>query len=261
VNIYFLTIVLDGMPYIAHHLPVFNALPPWINWSWHVVEGVARPVNDTRWCQEITPRLSTDGTTEYLKSITYHPRVNYHMSTSWNGKTRMCNFPLATIREPGLLWQVDSDEIWRTNQITRLARMMERSDRNCADFKCRYFVGQNIVVDRVPGTWTNDYRIMWRRVWKFEPGMEFASHEPPVIAGQARVPFTVDDTEKLGLVFDHYAYATEAQLRFKQQYYGYSGALDGWQRLQQNTVWPAPLRNFFPWVKDNTTAQPLYANI
>lgn len=257
-NIYFLTIVLDGMPWIAHHLPVFNSLPPWINWKWLVVEGTAEPVLDTRWCKPIPPRLSQDGTHEYLLSLWSHPRVCYYSANTWYGKTQMCNMPLGSITEPGLLWQVDSDEIWSALQISNVATIMKDSDRNCADFKCRYFVGQNIVVDRVPGTWTNDFKTMWRRVWKFEPGMRFASHEPPVIAGQIRRPFTADETERLGIMFDHYAYVTEAQLKFKEQYYGYPGALDGWKRLQKNDQWPVYLRDYFPWVKDHTTARPLH---
>ena len=45
-KVYFFTIVLDGMPFITHHLPVFNRLS--FDWEWRIVEGVELPDNCTR---------------------------------------------------------------------------------------------------------------------------------------------------------------------------------------------------------------------
>jgi hypothetical protein len=61
-----------------------------------------------------------------------------------------------------------------------------------------------------------------------------------------------DQTESLGLVFQHFAYATEPQIVFKEEYYGYKGALNGWRALQAVTDFPVPLKNYFPWVRDET---------
>lgn len=171
----------------------------------------------------------------------------------------MFNRALQDMKEPGLLWEIDADELWTSIQIEMICSMFQANHfSNCADFYCRYFVGHHIAVDRVLGTWTNSFDTMWRRAWRFEPGMVFKSHEPPIIDGQVRNPFTHDQTEANGCVFDHYAYVTEEQVRFKECYYGYRGALEGWRRLQQNTQWPARLKNFLPWIKDETSARPLY---
>lgn len=257
-KILFVTIVLDGMPFIAHHLPVFNQLTWDIDWKWSIVEGVAAPILDTAWCKGIPGRHSVDGTWEYLCSISRHPRVKIGHHPFWPGKTAQINAAL----DDGpydLVWQIDADEIWTANQIYNTAGMfMYYAERNCADFHCRYFVGQNIVVDRIPGTWTNQDEIMWRRVWRWFPGFKFASHEPPVVEGHVRKPFTHEATMQRALVFDHYAYVTEAQVRFKEEYYGYAGALEGWRRLQANTVWPTRLSEFLPWVKDAATGRPIY---
>lgn len=255
--IHFFTIVLDGMPWITHHLPVFHRLP--CEWDWTIIEGVAAPVKDTAWCRSISPRLSLDGTHEYLQSLAWHPRVLHISRLLWHGKSAMCNAALQAMKSPGLLWQVDADEIWDWQRIMWMVQAFENSpSRNCADFYCRQFLGPNIVVDRIPGTWSNEW-FCWSRVWKFEPGMQFATHEPPVILGQERRRFSQDECNKLGIEFDHYAYATEAQVRFKQEYYGYEGAVDGWRRLQENHRWPVFLRDFLPWIKDGTTARPLYS--
>ena len=54
----------------------------------------------------------------------------------------------------------------------------------------------------------------------------------------------------MGLVFQHYAYATEAQIRFKESYYGYAGAVAQWRQLQQSEKFPQRLADHFAWVKD-----------
>jgi len=45
--ILFFTIVLNGEPFIRHHIEVFKQLP--FRWHWHIVEGVADLKHDTAW--------------------------------------------------------------------------------------------------------------------------------------------------------------------------------------------------------------------
>lgn len=46
-TIHFLTIVLNGEPFIRYHIEVFKQLP--FKWHWHIVEGVAALKHDTAW--------------------------------------------------------------------------------------------------------------------------------------------------------------------------------------------------------------------
>ena len=69
--LYFLTIVLDGMPWIGHHLAQFEQLSK--PWHWVIAEGRADGILDTAWCKRLAGRLSNDGTTEYLDDLSYHP--------------------------------------------------------------------------------------------------------------------------------------------------------------------------------------------
>ena len=68
-------------------------------------------------------------------------------------------------------------------------------------------------------------------------------------------PLLQDQTEAAGLVFQHYAYASEEQVRFKQDYYGYGGSVDRWKALQQQTHWPVRVRDFFPWFAYESNAE------
>lgn len=94
--------------------------------------------------------------------------------------------------------------------------------------------------------------------------MRFISHEPPKLDGDFRSAFSHQETERAGLVFNHYAYATEQQVAFKSAYYGsesnrngfkYKDAVANWKRLQANTKWPVnDLKEFLPWVGDGVRA-------
>jgi hypothetical protein len=88
--------------------------------------------------------------------------------------------------------------------------------------------------------------------------MLFKTHEPPELDNIFPNYLTHEMTEEMGLVFDHYAYCTEEQVRFKEQYYGYKDAVANWLKLQGNKKWPVRLGDFFPWVTDGTMVDKLY---
>lgn len=254
-KVVFVTIVLDGLPWIASHYPMMRSLT--VPWEWHVVEGVADNKNCTSWCHSLTPRLSNDGTTQYLDSLQFDRRVRLYRKQLWNGKIEMVNAPLAQISEECLLWQIDSDEMWRADQIERMRRLfLACPERTSAHFYCRYFVGPDIII-KGRGVFGN-YDYDWERVWRFSPGMKFQSHEPPKIIRPINRPFTQQETADEGLVFDHFAYATQSAVAFKEKYYGtanhgngihYRNAVQGWSRLQNNNDWPVKnLASFLPWV-------------
>lgn len=254
-TVVFSTIVLDGLPWLASHWPIFRTLP--FKWEYHVVEGVARNVHDTRWCKRIPARLSEDGTTAYLDSISFDKRVHLYRKKMWQGKVEMVNEPLKNIKEPCLLWEIDADEVFTAEQIIRMRSMFIREpERTSAQFFCRYFVGPDIVTT-TRGTYGNrDHD--WHRVWRYTPGQKFATHEPPVLVGPKgeTLPdrrFTQQETADAGLVFDHYAYALRKTVEFKQSFYvGCENAVEQWERLQKVQQFPQRLKDHFSWVNDNT---------
>ena len=249
------TLVLDGMPWIRHHLPVFNRLS--CDWRWTICHGVAANVKDTKWIQPQDPRLSNDGTTEYLAEIAkQHPRVRVMERPLWNGKTEMCNAAMAGARAPCIVLQVDADELWAADQIESMLSMfvaMRQVDK--MQFWCRYFLGPNIIIGPRDGKSYGCRQTEWLRAWYMSrPDQYFVTHEPPVFSGSPGKTLSRDETLAYGIQFDHFAYATRAQVAYKERVYGYPGAVDGWDALQRNTSWPVKLKNFLPWVDEQSTA-------
>lgn len=249
------SLVIDGMKFLPMQLATMNRLT--CDWHWSLVEGVAANVNCTKWCKRIPPRLSIDGTTQFLNSLRGHPRITVHQQQAWPGKNAMVNTALKDITSPCTLLQMDIDEAWTPDQLNRMSAMFERFPNcNCARFLTRYFIGINLVT---VGDGYGNRSGEWVRAWRFEPGMRSISHEPPVMN---LAPKFIDrpETERLGLVFDHLAYVFPDQLAFKQTYYGYDNALAQWQALQRyEGPWPiTDLSKFLSWVPKNTKATRLF---
>jgi hypothetical protein len=257
------------MPFIKWHLDQFKQLE--VPWTWHIVFGLAELVRDTGWSVPNGGRLpkrlskdqSIDGTGAYLNSIhgIHEPLGRVRLYTrccgqTWHGKTKMVNAPMTYIQEPALLWQIDCDEIWTAEQIKLLhSIMVAEPEWSSVWFRCHYFVGPDLVI-RNDNCYGNHLDYEWIRVWRYEPGDFFETHEPPRLVRNGRDigkvrPLKHDRTMFHDLIFQHFAYATPDQLRFKECYYGYKGAYDSWQRLQACDKLPVMLSEYFPWVKDN----------
>ncbi len=274
--IHFFTIVLNGQPFIRYHIEQFKQLP--ITWHWHIIEGVADLKHDTAWCLQrggqITDEIhrkgrSNDGTSEYLDELArlYPENITVYCKPEgvfWEGKREMVNAPLANIQEECLLWQVDVDELWTLEQICTARKMfVNNPDKTAAFYWCWYFVGENMVIS-TRNCYAQNPKQDWLRTWKYKPGMSWAANEPPILVkpqpdSQGRNvaavnPFRHEETEKEGLVFQHFAYVTPDQLKFKEKYYGYQDAVSQWMALQNQTQFPVLLREYFSWVQDETRA-------
>jgi len=272
--IHFFTIVLNGEPYIRYHIDILKSLS--FKWHWHIVEGVAELVHDTAWSVPLGGSvtealhhdgLSKDGTSAYLDQLKKefpHNITIYRKQDGafWNGKREMVSAPLTNINEECLLWQLDVDELWTVKQLNEARALFKKHpERMAAYYWCWFFVGPDKIISSRNCYAENPHQ-EWLRTWRYLPGMVWEAHEPPqlvVVAedgnrfdvGRIR-PFLHDETERAGLVFQHFAYALESQVWFKETYYGYKGAVAGWLRLQQQQQFPLYLRNFFPWVHDDT---------
>ena len=268
------TIVLNGKPFIEYHIEVFKQLP--FKWHWHIVEGVADLTHDTAWSLRLGGQVtdgihiqgrSKDGTTEYLDELAhlYPDNITIYrkpVGEFWDGKTEMIQAPLVNIQEECLLWQVDVDELWTVEQIESARQLfVDNPDKTAAYYWCWCFFGENLVVS-TRNCYTQNPQQEWLRTWRFKPGYVWAAHEPPVLVerltdGSFRDiaksnPFLHDETEAHDLVFQHYSYVLPQQLQFKETYYGYKGAESHWLKLQQAPIFPLLLREYLPWVTDQT---------
>lgn len=258
-RLHILTIVLDGLPFLPMQLATFNRIDTnLVDWTWHIVEGAAMNNGSTAWCKPQQPRLSRDGSSEFLAGLRGHPRIRLYQRQMWNSKDEMVNTPLATITEKCLLLQVDVDELWTAEQLETLCGFFRSyPELKSARFFCRYFVGPNIIITSKNGYGNRQGE--WFRAWRFEPGVKFLKHEPPVLNVNTEPCATREQTKECSLVFDHWAYVTANQVAFKEQFYGYTGALQHWRRLQRNGIWPLKeLQTFLPWVGPGVVAERLF---
>jgi glycosyltransferase involved in cell wall biosynthesis len=272
--IHFFTIVLNGEPFIRYHEQMLRQLP--FRWHWHVVEGVAALKHDTDWSVatggKVTDGIhrqgrSNDGTSAYLDDLAarFPDQVTLYrkpLGEFWDGKREMVNAPLPNITEPCLLWQIDSDELWTADQVVSMRRrFMAEPGRSAAYYWCWYFVTPDKVIS-TRYNYAQDPVKEWLRSWRFQPGDYWAAHEPPTLVRPSgpgmppadiasQHPFLHDETEAAGAVFQHFAYTTEAQLNFKETYYGLPGALKQWRNLQAHRG-SGFLADYFAWVTDRT---------
>ncbi|TBR60236.1 glycosyl transferase family 1 [Westiellopsis prolifica IICB1] len=277
IPINFFTIVLNGEPFIRYHIEVFKQLS--FKWHWHIVEGVAKLQHDTGWSLKLGGQISdtihcngrsNDTTTEYLDELVrqYPDNITVYRQPEgvfWDGKREMVNEPLFNINEECLLWQIDVDELWTVNQICTARQMfIDNPEKTAAFYWCWYFVGENLMIS-TRNCYSQNPRQEWLRTWRYKPGAVWVAHEPPTLEeplsnGQWRNvaainPFLHHETEKHGLVFQHFAYVTQNQLEFKEQYYGYKNAVSHWKNLQKQTRFPVLLRHYFSWVQDDTMVE------
>lgn len=255
--LHIVTLALNAHPLLLIQLSNLNRCP--VPWTWHIVHGTAANTGSTAWCRRIPSGLSTDGTTELLRTWRGHPRIRIYERPVWHGgKDEMFNYALGHIVESCVLLQADADEFWAPVQLAKLVWLFGQfRELLSARFYCDYFVGPNIVI-----TSTHSYGNRpseWARAWRFQPGQMFKSHEPPVINGASEPCADRDGTRAEGLVFQHWAWVFEWQVAFKERLYGYRDALRYWKRLQANRDWPVrDLRSFLTWVDPGVIADQLW---
>lgn len=238
------TIVYNGIPWIKKHHGILKKTN--LDWEWLIAEGAANNGGSTKWCKPQPPGFSTDGTREYLESILQDRRINHSACELWESKDMMVNACLEFMRtkEPCVLVEIDADEIWQPSQLEKIVQLFDdQKDLSSIMFACRYFVGKNLTLEGEHCYGDNDYE--WLRAWRFIPGMRFSSHEPPVLTGESGRRMPKEESVKLVGKFDHYAYATEPQVKYKEQFYGYTGLVNQWKALQNHTEFPVSLSKFF----------------
>jgi hypothetical protein len=244
------TIVLNGMPFIAQQYEII----PKVFDKWIIVEGYSKPLLDTSWCKEIDINkftnngLSNDGTTEFLDYIASDKIqiVRKPEGQFWNGKTEMCNAAVKGLNNT-VLMEFDADEIWDVNTLKSVTDYSSQhfDEFDGMMFFCNCFVGPNLVTvgEDCYGNNPNE----WCRLWNVRDTSAFITHEPPRMTGLNKILHR-NFTKTQGWIFNHYSYLYEKQLKFKEDYYGYMGAVEQWKSLQDNKTFPIKLNKFLSWV-------------
>lgn len=244
------TLVLNGMPFIKQQMEII----PEVFDHWYIIEGVAFPNNCTSWCKLPSNKwynsnfCSMDGTYEYLNEIK-HPNITIiRKNLPWNGKIEMCNSFMSKISN-SILMEFDVDEIWNKDILKNILKISQTNFHrfDSMKFKCNYYVGNQLKLQSNNGY--GDKPEEWVRLWTVQETTNFISHEPPVLNKKNNRIVEKSETCQKNWLFNHFAYTTESQVSFKEDYYGYSGALNQWKDLQQVVNFPVEANKFLPWIE------------
>lgn len=241
------TLLLDGMPFLPMQYDLLSRLK--CDRYWYVLHGAAMNNDSTSWCAPQEPRLSNDGSTEFLVDNEPPCETTIIHRKQWKSKDEMVAAVTDEIKEPCILFQLDVDEFYQPETIDRIVALFGDRTIGAIRLPCRFWVGENLVCEG-SNRWSN-WPNEWERFWRWEPGMTMLRHEPPTPENYLGRIMERGEAKQHALCFEHKAYVTDAQVRFKESYYNYQGLHQQWLSLQANDKWPISLSRFFSHVTGN----------
>ncbi|MEE3716421.1 alpha-1,2-fucosyltransferase [Tumidithrix elongata RA019] len=248
-SIHFFTVILEPLPFLRFHLEVFRRLD--FVWHWHLIDGMDGT------SKEFLHDLEQLVDSEPNRITLYQPKGGI-----WQDALAMHNACLDNLPRECLLWQIDPQEFWTSEQIETAREMFaENPERTAAFYWCWFFVSDRLVITTTYCYGQHPER-EWLRTWRFQPQMHFIAVDPPVLVQSlpdgtlqdvGRIaPFLHADTEQQGLVFQRFAFVCPEQLLSLEQR-GYLNALAEWENLQRQSESPLLLRDYFSWVTDDAS--------
>ncbi|REJ84533.1 MAG: hypothetical protein DWQ44_08965 [Bacteroidetes bacterium] len=244
----------------AHHLRHCDFALKMISMfdHWIIAEGFAGNKGSTSWCNELNcPIRSIDDTINLIGDYADKQSecVRLVSPRKWESKDEMVNACIDIARDiidgqDCFLWQVDADEHWTDDQLSRSEKSIIASCADTGMFLCNYFIGENLIVR---GQWGEGLMTPYRRLWHWK-GQRFASHEPPILSGGNGKEMLLQER------FDHYAYFFEHDVKFKAMYYsGHEHVYRNWKKIQSGSVkFPAPISTLFSGKMFSSTKSRIY---
>ena len=190
-----------------------------------------------RFWQEHGFTHSTDGTSELLDK--YCEDV---IHSEWEEKDGEANGALILVPpDTDFIWCVDSDEIWKPDQIETVMRLLETGFCDSLSFKPFSFYGG---FERYMGGFeeNNSDSKGWHRVMPYAP--QFKTHRPPTTI-EPKSHLSHHATADMGLRFFHYSYVFPTQIKDKTEYYAARGG----------TIDDYFTRVYLPWVTGTSEQQ------
>ena len=221
----FITIVLNGMPFIEHAIKAVYDFAHEIIIVEGAVENCMFAANPDG--------SSTDGTVELIQRFPDpHNRIRL-IQGRWPEKVHMQNKALEYVTGD-YVWLVDSDEIYKQEDLTKIKNLIQ-SDPSITQIN---FIPDNFWKDFdhifvSPLFFESGHH--YRRVFKFVSGARFTSHRPPTMiypgahltTEQMRL-IDGSQTRKLDIIPFHYSYVLDEQVKQKIELYNRYGWGKGW---------------------------------
>lgn len=162
---------------------------------------------------------STDGTNEMIGGFPDPENKIKVVHGQFKEKDEQCQAYMKYLRDDiDYIWNLDSDEIYKPNDIEKLIEILEKEQYTSVGFKLISFYGGF------------DYYLTGfeekaetRRIFKVFPGSTWKTHRPPTIEYKVNItPKHLNFNtlaNKTGIRMYHYSYVFPEQVRQKVQYY------------------------------------------
>lgn len=208
-----------------------------------IVEGATKAINhyfDGDTSKFTNNGKSTDNTIAIIKSLPDPDKKIKLIEADgfWDGKTKMCN-AYASIATGDYIWQLDSDEFYKHEDIETILSILEKKKIDAVHFYANHFFGGfDYCIDETETGWGND--IPWMRIFRNVPEKSYwISHEPPeyvcdgTVCNRGKV-VSRENSLTMGIKMFHYSYVTEDQVRFKSSFYKNDNYIKDWERFKSD---------------------------
>ncbi len=212
----FVMIVLNGMPFIEYSLKsVYDFAHEII-----IIEGA---VENCMFAAN-PDGSSTDGTVEFIQSFPDPQNKIRLIQGRWPEKCEMQNEALKYVTGD-YIWLIDSDEVYKREHLEKIKEIIKKepSITQVNFIPDNFWKGLEyiFVSPAFYKQWCH-----YRRLFKYVPGALFTSHRPPTMLWPDSDKTTEQmhlldgtQTKQMGIIFYHYSYVLDKQVKQKIELY------------------------------------------
>lgn len=216
VKISYITIVLNGMPFLRYCL---EAILPFAH-EIIVVEGAVPN------CMFAANKdgSSKDGTVEFLQEFSSNKSNVKVIRGKWPSKCEMQNEALKYVTGD-YVWLVDSDELYCKNDTEKMIQTLQKDPTiTQVNFIPYHFWKGFDYIFECPEFFTFPHE--FRRIFKYKQGAKFCTHRPPTLvwSGYDKSTETMNvlgglAVRELNISLLHYSYVLPKQVKQKNEFY------------------------------------------
>ena len=165
---------------------------------------------------------STDKTNEILNSFPDPQNKIKITHGQYSEKDEQCNAYMKFLdKDTDYLWNLDADEIYKSQDIENIIKLLEKEQYTSVGVKsCSFYGGFNHYI-----TGFEEARDNFLRIFKVCPGAVWQTHRPPTIlypnnSNIIKKHLNSDELfDKIGMKIYHYSYVFPKQVYTKMNYY------------------------------------------
>jgi glycosyltransferase involved in cell wall biosynthesis/ADP-heptose:LPS heptosyltransferase/predicted SAM-dependent methyltransferase/MoaA/NifB/PqqE/SkfB family radical SAM enzyme len=221
----FVMIVLNGMPFVKYSLKSVYEFAHEIIIVEGAVEKCLFAAN--------ADGSSTDGTVEFIESFPDPQNKIRLIQGKWPEKCEMQNEALKYVTG-NYVWLIDSDEVYKHDDLLKIKKIVtdDKSITQVNFIPDSFWKGMDYIF--VSHEFFKDW-CHFRRLFRYVPGAIFTTHRPPTMVWPGSEKTTEQmnlldgtKTREMGIVFYHYSYVLDKQVKQKIELYHRYGWGKNW---------------------------------